>query len=263
MLAAILLFGINCLGQQAAAPAAEPGIQDNSFLVEEAYNQNFGVVQHISSFTRFWNSKDWNYTFTQEWPVPGDERHQLSYTLAAVHSGDFPGSGAGFGDVLLNYRYQLVGSGDTRVAFSPRLSLIFPTGDSSQGTRRRQFRSADQSSLERCSQARNWSATGMWEPHIFRTLRTLQATELHRQVTTWVRALSGWRTLVSMSCWKLCLSGHRRSWATDHTDWTNSLFLSPGIRWSYNFKNGLQIVPGIGVPLGVGPSAGERALFFI
>jgi hypothetical protein len=26
--------------------------QDNSFLVEEAYNQNFGVVQHISSFTR-------------------------------------------------------------------------------------------------------------------------------------------------------------------------------------------------------------------
>ena len=132
ILAAILLFGVNSLGQQNAAPAAEPGIQDNSFLVEEAYNQNFGVVQHISSFTRFWNSKDWNYTFTQEWPVPGDERHQLSYTLAAVHSGDFPGSGAGFGDVLLNYRYQLVGSGDTRVAFSPRLSLIFPTGDSSQ-----------------------------------------------------------------------------------------------------------------------------------
>ena len=49
--------------------------------MEEAYNQNFGVVQHISSFTRFWDSKDWIYTFTQEWPVPGDERHQLSYTL--------------------------------------------------------------------------------------------------------------------------------------------------------------------------------------
>ena len=77
-----------------AAPTAAPGIQDNSFLVEEAYNQNFGVVQHISSFTRFFDSKDWNYTFTQEWPVPGDERHQLSYTLVAVHSGAFPGSGA-------------------------------------------------------------------------------------------------------------------------------------------------------------------------
>ena len=142
----------NCLGQQTPAPAVEPGIQDNSFLVEEAYNQNYGVVQHISSFTRFWSSKDWNYSFTQEWPVPGDERHQLSYTLVAAHSGDFPGSGVGIGDVLLNYRYQLVGSGDTRLAFSPRLSLILPAGDSMPGTRRRQFRSADRPSPERCSQ---------------------------------------------------------------------------------------------------------------
>ena len=120
------------MGQQTAAIAAEPGIQDNSFLVEEAYNQEFGVVQHISSFTRFWDSKDWNYSFTQEWPVPGNERHQLSYTLVALHSGAFPDSGAGIGDVVLNYRYQLVGSGDTRTAFSPRLSLIFPAGDSSR-----------------------------------------------------------------------------------------------------------------------------------
>lgn len=47
----------------------EGPIQDNSFLVEEAYNQEPGVVQHISTFTRFQESKDWIYTFTQEWPV--------------------------------------------------------------------------------------------------------------------------------------------------------------------------------------------------
>ena len=29
-----------------------PGIQDNSFLIEEAYNQDPGVVQHISGFQR-------------------------------------------------------------------------------------------------------------------------------------------------------------------------------------------------------------------
>ena len=133
VLAAIVLLSVNSLGQQDPAPTPTPGIQDNSFLVEEAYNQNFGVVQHISSFTRFFDSKDWNYTFTQEWPAPGDERHQLSYTLVAMHSGAFPGSGAGIGDVFLNYRYQLVGSGETRVAFSPRVSLIFPTGDSALG----------------------------------------------------------------------------------------------------------------------------------
>src|SRR6478672_7003934 len=119
VLAAIVLLGVNSLGHQGPVSTTAPGIQDNSFLVEEAYNQNFGVVQHISSFTRFWSSKDWNYSFTQEWPIPGDERHQLSYTLVAAHSGGFPGSGFGIGDVLLNYRYQLVGSGDTRLAFSP------------------------------------------------------------------------------------------------------------------------------------------------
>ncbi len=72
-----------------------PQIQDNSFLVEEAYNQAFGVVQHIQNFQRFWNSKDWIYTFTQEWPVDASPRHQLSYTLAALHSGEQPASGAG------------------------------------------------------------------------------------------------------------------------------------------------------------------------
>lgn len=70
ILAVTILLGVSSVAQQSPAPAVEPGIQDNSFLVEEAYNQNFGVVQHISSFTRFWNSKDWNYSFTQEWPVP-------------------------------------------------------------------------------------------------------------------------------------------------------------------------------------------------
>jgi len=49
--------------------------------------------------------------------------------------------------------------------------------------------------------------------------------------------------------------------ASNQTEWTSSLFLSPGIRWAFNFKNGLQIVPGIGVPLGIRPSAGERAVF--
>src|SRR5689334_10839155 len=82
---AYIFVPASSVGQRGPSTAVPGDIQDNSFLVEEAYNQNFGVVQHISSFTRFWSSKDWNYTFTQEWPVPGNARHQLSYSLAAVH----------------------------------------------------------------------------------------------------------------------------------------------------------------------------------
>src|SRR5258708_18603813 len=75
----------------------ESGIQDNSFLVEESYNQDFGVVQHINNFTRLWQSNDWVYSFTQEWPIDAAPKNQLSYTLQGLHAGDFQGSGAGFG----------------------------------------------------------------------------------------------------------------------------------------------------------------------
>src|ERR1044071_2201959 len=91
----VLLFCASALGQAADTASGQPGIQDTSFLMEEAYNQEFGVVQHISGFTRLWDSKDWAYTFTQEWPVPGDPRHQFSYTLPFQHAGDFPESGSG------------------------------------------------------------------------------------------------------------------------------------------------------------------------
>jgi len=107
---------------------ASAPIQDNSFLVEEAYNQEDGVVQHISSFERLMNSHDWVYTQTDEWPLR-TLKHQLSVTLAGTHAGSFAGSGAGWGDTALNYRYQLVGSGETKLAIAPRLSMLFPTGD--------------------------------------------------------------------------------------------------------------------------------------
>ena len=44
------------------------------------------------------------------------------------------------------------------------------------------------------------------------------------------------------------------------TQLSHSLLISPGVRWAYNFKSGLQIVPGIAVPMGVGPSRGERGV---
>ena len=56
-------------------PAA--GVQDNSFLIEEAYNQEAGVVQHIFNLRR--QGHDWSFAFTQEWPV-GSQTHQFSYS---------------------------------------------------------------------------------------------------------------------------------------------------------------------------------------
>ena len=259
VLTAIILLSLTSLGQQPPQPTAAPGIQDNSFLVEEAYNQNFGVVQHISSFTRFFDSKDWNYTFTQEWPAPGDERHQLSYTLVALHAGAFPGSGVGIGDVFLNYRYQLVGSGETRVAFSPRLSLIFPTGDSTVGRGSGSFGLQTNLPLSVVLGRKlvsHWNAGATFFPHAQDASGDRAATAGYNFGQSFI-----WLTNARFNVMlETVFARSQTVVSSDHTEWTSSLFLSPGVRWAYNFKNGLQIVPGIGVPLGVGPSAGERAI---
>ena len=237
-----------------------PGIQDNSFLVEEAYNQAFGVVQHIQSFQRFWNSKDWIYTFTQEWPVDPSPRHQLSYTLSALHSGDQPASGAGFGDVILNYRYQVLGNGDAKVAFAPRLSLLLPTGDYHLG--------------------RGTGGVGVQGSLPFSVVMTKKLVTHWNLGTTIIPSSinTGGDTATTFGYYfgqsfiwlahprfnvllETVFNRSQQVTKPKTTEWSSDLLLGPGIRWAYNFKNGLQIVPGIGVPLGVGPSSGERSVF--
>jgi hypothetical protein len=110
-------------------------IEDNSFLVEEAYNQEPGVVQHI--FTAAYNNdsrrRGWDFTFTQEWPVFSQD-HQLSYTIPSSHFIDGADRIYGLGDILLNYRYQALEEDDVKPAFAPRFSLILPTGNRNRGT---------------------------------------------------------------------------------------------------------------------------------
>jgi hypothetical protein len=113
-------------------------IQDNSFFVEEAYNQEPGVVQHI--FNALWtvdhvsggNRQDYNFLFTQEWPVYS-QSHQLSYSIPFSLLNAGSDSASGFGDVFLNYRYQALLENGNTPAVAPRLSLIVPTGSEAKG----------------------------------------------------------------------------------------------------------------------------------
>ncbi len=124
LLLVLSLAGTSSAQQPSAAAAngSEPfKITDNSFLVEEAFNQEAGIFQNIFNTVRA--GGDWASTFTQEWPAPS-AKHQLSYTLVWSHiDGD-----AEFGSTLINYRYQLMFEGPGRPAFSPRISLVLPTG---------------------------------------------------------------------------------------------------------------------------------------
>ena len=105
-------------------------IEDNSFFIEESYNQEESVVQHISNlYYRSDPSKDIMYSFTQEWPIH-TYKHQLSYTIPiSFIDGN---SIRGIGDILINYRYQIFYK-ENWACFSPRLSVILPSGNYRKG----------------------------------------------------------------------------------------------------------------------------------
>ena len=250
-----------------ALSAQEPGkpkdsvgpIQDNSFLIEEAYNQEDGVIQHISAWQRFRESRDWAYTFTQEWPV-GTQKHQFSYTLPLLRTGSLSGPNTGLGDILLNYRYQWLGDGDARLAVSPRLSFILPTGDREKGL--------------------GTSALGT-QVNLPISLVLHPDLVAHTNAGfTWIpKAKNALGEQADLSAWNLGQSViwlaserfnvmlefvHSKTQAivgAGRAEWVGSTWLSPGIRWAHNFSSGLQIVPGIAVPIGVGSSSRERAIF--
>ncbi len=104
-------------------------IEDNSYLIEEAYNQEDRVVQHIFNTYNERDPKSYFGTFTQEWPV-FSQKHQFSYMLP--YTSLVSGAQKGLGDIMLNYRFQLTGHDDF-ITLSPRFSLILPTGDADKG----------------------------------------------------------------------------------------------------------------------------------
>lgn len=256
-----LLFAAPLCGQGTArdtvAKSAEKApISDNSFLVEEAYNQEKGVVQHISGFSRTSGTDGWAYSLTQEWPM-GGRRHQLSYTIPLARQGD-PAS-TGVGDVMVNYRLQALFDEKRGIAVSPRISWSFPTGDHKKGL--------------------GLGGGGLQvDLPISKTLGPSFVSHTNLGATTFAKAPGAGDASTSLHN---LFAGQSFVWLARsrfnmlvETVWTRtttesnagtgveeSLFIIPGIRWGYDFRSGLQIVPGIGVPIGVGASNGTRQLF--
>ncbi len=246
--------------QAASHRSADPHIADNSFLIEEAYNQEYGVVQHINAFQRS-RSGAWEFTFSQEWPVQPAPRHQFSYTLAVADYDTVPGAGGGLGDLLLNYRYQLAGQDGGAVAIAPRISLLIPTGESRQG--------------------RGAGGTGVeFNLPVSITLDERLVTHFNvggsivpnaknpagEEATTYgyfVGQSFIWRLHPRFNpLLELLFSSQQSVAAPGDAVWESRVAVNPGFRWAYNLANGLQIVPGIAFPVEVGrANRGEWGLF--
>jgi hypothetical protein len=240
----------------ATAAAGEGPIQDNSFLIEEAYNQESGVVQHISTLELDGKSSEFVTTFTEEWPY-GGILHQLSYTLTVARAG----GEVGLGDLALNYRYQLVGDGAAPLAIAPRFSLLLPTGDERRGLGTGAVGAQVALPVSAVLARRlvgHWNLGATFVPN----------SEAASGAKADTAAVSLGQGLVFLARPNLNLM-LEAVWSRGQvvrdaggTERETSFVLSPGLRFAIDRPNGLQIVPGIAVPIGVGPSSGDWSVFF-
>jgi hypothetical protein len=240
--------------------ASSQAIEDNSFLIEEAYNQDKGVVQHISNLQfSFTQQKELLYTFTQEWPL-GGRAHQLSYTVPLSLSSSFhPG---GVGDILINYRYQLVDD-DGWADVAPRLSVILPTGSVKSGlgagTTGLQINIAASKRLSE-SFVTHANAGLTYLPHM-KDESGSSGTIKHTLTAYNVGASIIWLTAETFNLMLEYTTTFSSNVFEDGSiDRSTDTIVSPGARWAINL-NSLQIVPGIGFPIMLGRGTVKTGVF--
>lgn len=255
---ALLLSAVNARAQERPVRPT-PLIQDNSFLVEEAYNQGPGIVQHISTFERAARGGGWAYSLTQEWPMPG-QRHQLSYTVPVSRTDEASGSSAGLGDVAVHYRYQIGGAQGEATAFAPRLTVVLPSGASRRGLGAGgaglQFNLPFSAELPAALVVHsNAGATYTARARDASGSAAATTDVLLGQSVIWL--VRPRVNLMLEAAW----SRTQDVVGSGRTERGTELLLSPGIRGAIDLRSGLQIVPGLAFPIGLGPSRGERSVF--
>jgi hypothetical protein len=252
----VICLAAICVFISTVARGEEGGkIRDNSFLLEEAYNQEKSVVQHIQTF-QYMKDRSWTYSFTQEWPVPR-ETHQLSYTVPVLHLHD-DGTETGFGDVSLNYRWQAVLK--DKVAFAPRLSLIVPSGNHEKGLGNGAagYQANLPLSLELSEKCVTHCNLGMTFVPGAKGAAGGKADTVGFNYGAGIVHLLSENFNVLLEAVGTSVESVEGDGMTKRE---HAFFLNPGVRFAMNFESGLQVVPGIGVPIGVGPSGGEYGVF--
>jgi hypothetical protein len=256
LMALTLLCSVLC-GISVRAQTLSPAIEDNSFLIEEAYNQETRVVQHISNVSFATRTKNILFTFTQEWPV-GSQAHQLSYTIPY----EALETGKGIGDVLLNYRYQLLGE-DGPAWCAPRLSLSVPTGSSAKDLGSGVF--GLQISLP---VSKRWTNDVVTHFNLgLTTLYQVRGTDAQgdtekRNLTSF--AVGGSVIYLSAENFNLMLELLRNESAgfdlSGIVGYSSQTIISPGLRFAINLPN-LQIVPGLAFPINITSAGTEVGVF--
>ncbi|MEO8148663.1 MAG: transporter [Bacteroidia bacterium] len=260
----IHLFFLLIASQISFAQEAEPkkfseAIEDNSFFIEEAYNQEAHVVQHIFNF--IFDKKPEKAllsTFTQEWPV-GGQKNQLSYTIPYTYIEK--NNTKGIGDIFLNYRYQVYDNETS--AFAPRLSLLIPTGNAKNGLGNDQF--ALQTNLPFSMRVSNEFAFHLNAGITTFFINPKSSGDITDQHVLQFNAGASVICLVSKHfnffLEALYYNDLSKSEVTGSKYSSQYYLLNPGVRFAIDI-NKLQIVPGLSFPIYRGDSGEYSATFF-
>jgi Putative MetA-pathway of phenol degradation len=259
------LLVIACLLAVAVLPsrihASEPlakGIQDNSFFIEEAYNQEPGVVQHIFNlpidFTN--GSREIAPSFTQEWPV-FSQTHQFSYTIPYIFTED----DNGMEDMRLNYRLQALTEDEYTPAFAPRLSLVLPTGDRDKGFGAGVVRYETNLPFSKIVSDR-WTLHFNAGMSVFPNVRDNHLTNYNlgasaiyavsRDFNLMLETVAGWNDDIAEGAFAF----------EETVDRTTTAIISPAARYAFNLPNDAQLVIGAALPIGLTSDSPDWGMFF-
>ena len=245
----------------ATSIASEPlakGIQDNSFFIEEAYNQEPGVVQHILNVPiNFTNgAREIAPTFTQEWPV-FSQTHQFSYTIPYVFTED----DNGMEDMRLNYRLQALMENEWTPAFAPRFSLVLPTGDEHKGFGTGVVGYEFNLPFSKIVSDR-WTLNFNAGMSLFPNARNHDLTNYNlgasaifavsRDLNLMLETVAGWNEDIA--------EGLLSPEAT--TNRSTIALVSPGARYAFNLPNDAQLVIGAALPIGMTSDSPDWGIFF-
>ena len=248
----IILLQSSLVSFSAAEPLAK-GIQDNSFFVEEAYNQEPGVVQHILNVPVFFanGGKESTPTFTQEWPV-FSQSHQFSYTTPHT----FAEEESGLEDIRLNYRLQALMETERDPAFAPRFSLVIPTGDADKGFGHGRLGYEVNLPFSKIVSNR-WSVHFNAGGSVFPDVNDRDLVNYNLGGSAIYAVSRNFNLMLeSVAFWEedVDLEGK--------VDRTVAALLSPGARYAFNFPNDSQLVVGLAVPIGLTSDSPDYGLFF-
>jgi hypothetical protein len=235
------------------------GIQDNSFFIEEAYNQEPGIVQHILNVPiNFTNgAREIVPSFTQEWPV-FSQTHQFSYTIPYI----FTEADNGIADMRLNYRLQAFMEDKYTPAFAPRFSLVLPTGDENKGfgtgvvgyefnlpfskivsDRWTLHFNAGMTVFPNAGNSRHLTNYNLGASAIY---------AVGRDFNLMLETVAGWNEDIAEGAFAF----------EETVERSTTAIISPGARYAFNLPNDAQLVLGAAVPIGLTSDSPDWGLFF-